>query len=178
MKNIFLIVLFLAIIFNTYSQNCGIYNSATDYKNSNFSNQGSKILVDLFFKPNYVKLKTNDNSIYFNKDSIWGVKNENSIFRFYNSKKYELVENEEIFIYKTFVQARIKADRIKYFYSQNPESEILPLTIENLENSFSTNTKFIDLLHVSILKDENLYDFDKHCNNLRITNLFILSNKQ
>jgi len=178
MKKIILIVLFFAIIFNTFSQNCGIYYSATDYKNSNFSEQGSKIFVNLVFKPNYVKLKTNDNTIYFNKDSIWGVKIENSIFRFSNSVKYELVENEGLLIYKTFVQAKMRKDRIKYFFSQNPDSEILPLTVENIENSFSSNTKFIDLLHVSVINDENLYDFDKNCNNLRITNLYNLSNRQ
>lgn len=177
MKKIIFIALLITIISNAIAQKNqnGIYKSANDFKNKNLIfSDSKKIKSDLILKSSFVKIRTNNQSQYIKKDSVWGISQKGKIFRFYNSKNYELVSSDNIYIYTTFVNAKQKKDRIKYYFSKNENSNIYELTVNNIDLVFSENPKFRNYIHSFILEDNELYDFDKNCKTYRITNIYNL----
>jgi len=145
------------------SQNSGsgIYVNAGDYSKDNLSysydcKSNGKIKLHHFFSCKHVDVIVAGKKIRLNKDSIFGYHNcKNEDYRFYKTydEEYRILENKGITIYISYV--RISPYNSKgiqlapaYFFSRTIDSEILPLTIQNLKKAFRDNMKFHDMLDV------------------------------
>lgn len=180
MKKLIFIVLFFVSINNTFSQNTdynGIYLTSDDFLSGKVHLRGDKkqvkINAELPFNLSHVRVKTEGKKYYFNKDSIWGIAEGKYIYRFSNSKNYTLIANSGFLMYLRRDNGRHM--RLYYFFSENASSEILPLTIKNLENSFKENKKFLELLHGTFSKDEDLATHDKKSKTYKIVTIYNLS---
>lgn len=163
MKKIIFNLLFLLILNNSYSQYSGVYLTTGDFENDILTfktdNDSIKITSDVAFKPEYVKVKINGKKQFILKDSIWGARKKKTVYRFSENNNYTLDANSGIMLYSRRINGRHM--RMFYYFSENASSKLLPLTIENLEKSFVGNKKFLDLLHASKRKNEELAFYDK-----------------
>lgn len=169
MKTNYLIILtFIILENNAFSQDSsqmGVYFSANDFQNQALKLKGSnkdiRIKANMVFRPSYVKVKTKEKVYYFPKDSIWGYKENNTIFRLFNHEEYTLIKNESFPIY-------VQRDHYRHFrkcfyYSENAGSPIIPFYLSNLEKSFQSNKKIYDSIHwlTQNVKELSIYDDEK-----------------
>lgn len=174
MKKLIFILLFFVILNNAYSQYSGVYLTASNFENEiltfKTNNDSIKIISDVAFKPEYVKIKINGEKQFILKDSIWGAKERKDTYRFFESNNYILLADSGIMLYSRRINGRHM--RMFYYFSENASSKLLPLTIENLDKSFTNNKKFHDLLHASKRKDEELAFYDKKFKNYWIVDIY------
>jgi hypothetical protein len=174
MKKLIFNLLFLLILNNLYSQYSGVYLTAGDFENDiltfKTNNDSIKIISDVAFKPEYVKVKIDKKKQFILKDSIWGAKKKKTVYRFVENNNYTLVANSGIMLYSRRINGRHM--RMFYYFSENAASKLLPLTIENLDKSFTGNKKFHDLLHASKRKNEELAMYDKKLKTYWIVDIY------
>ncbi|HTS45595.1 MAG TPA: hypothetical protein VMH01_14450 [Puia sp.] len=103
-------------------------------------------------------------------------------YRVYNNEKYEIVESGSLFIYHRYESEEltrgkemIKTD--KYYFSKDVNSEIQPLTIENLKNAFPLNHKFHYAIDAEFRSDKELLAYDKYLKTYKIEYLYSQSLK-
>jgi hypothetical protein len=96
MKTNFLFI-FLFINSTVFAQQqTRIYKTAEDFKigKLSFNSSTTKVKLHHFFSKNYVDVVSNEKTIRFCKDSIFGYHNANGDFRFYknNEKEFKILE--------------------------------------------------------------------------------------
>lgn len=163
MKKLIFNLLFFVILNNAYSQYSGVYLTASDFENDILTvktgDDSIRINSNVACKPEYVSIKNNGKKQFILKDSIWGAKESKDTYRFFENNNYTLLANSGIMLYSRRINGRHM--RMFYYFSENASSRLLPLTIENLEKSFVGNKKFLDSLHSSKRKNEELASYDK-----------------
>lgn len=128
----------------------GIYLSAIDYANNNMFYQNPcgkkhRIILNDFFYRDIITVKHNDTVYTLKKDSIYAFTDcDGKTYRFYNktSSAFQILENKTLVIYQwQYMGNKENGFRTieKLFYSQNLESEMLPLTIESIKNTYAAN---------------------------------------
>lgn len=81
--------------------------------------------------------------------------------RLVNGKHYTLLNPcEPILLYKSVVNPG-KWTSIEYYFSKDPDTEIMPLTRENLKKAFPDNKEFHKKLDALFLNNSQLARFDK-----------------
>lgn len=81
-----------------------------------------------------------------------------------NTKDYKMIENKNIIIYTKLVpmgEAKTFHLVLKYFFSIQSNTEILPLTQINLKRAFPDNLKFHDMLNLEFDNKEDISTFDQ-----------------
>lgn len=174
MKKLIFNLLFFVIINNSYSQYSGVYLTAGDFENNILTvktgDDSIRINSDVACKPEYIKVKINGKKQFILKDSIWGVKERKDTYRFFESNNYTLLANSGIMLYSRRINGRHM--HMFYYFSENVSSKLLPLTIENLEKSFVGNKIFLDSLHSSKRKNEELSSYDKKLKTYWIVDIY------
>lgn len=173
MKKIIFNLLFLVILNNAYSQYSGVYLTASDFENDILTfktNDSTKVNTNVACKPEFVRVKSNGKKQFIRKDSIWGAKDRKDTYRFVESDNFTLLANSGFMLYSRRISGRHM--RMFYYFSENASSKLLPLTIENLEKSFASNKKFLDLLQSSKRKDEELAFYDKKLKTYWIVDIY------
>ena len=140
----------------------GIYKTSQDFDNGKLSyafncdSSSSKIKLHAIFSTNYIDIISNGNKIRVRKDSIFGYRDcKQKDFRFSKNDdhQYQIMENKDIVIYKTFVSVTSSSGKTtqlvpEYFFSVSSSGEMLPMTLINLKKAFPGNIKFHDMLDV------------------------------
>ena len=163
----------------------GIYLSANDFINNKLSytkNENCKIKMHSAFFNSHIKITCGETSLELSKDSVFGFKDrENISQRFYNKKVYEVINpGANILVYKIKVTGKTKYEpaTYNYYFSKEAKSPVLPLTIKNLETSFSENQMFIDFLEVHFKTDGDLLEYDTNHAMYKVNYLLELSKNQ
>ena len=179
MKTIFFILLLFSsqILFAQHTNSAsksGIYVNWQDYKNGKLSylfncdSPSEKIKLNHFLSKNYIDVIQVEKKIRLSKDSIFGYRDceqKDHRFFFNNDEEFLIVENKTIIIYVSDVPVIASTGKViqlipTCFFSTTLNSEILPLTINNLKRAFPNNLQFHDLLDVEFygVKDISGYD--------------------
>lgn len=182
-----LLLFFITCPFLSFSQkdSSGIYFTSNDYINHklglsiNCKNEKHKIKADMVFHQNKISIKHHDSTYTYPKDSVYGIRYcDGSIVRLFNNSEFPLTNpGEFIMIYKVEKGTGMKNDPIviNYFFSKDPTSEILKLTIYNLKAAFPNNHKFHDLIDMEFHSDNELVKYDSFHQMSRINKLYLTS---
>lgn len=186
MKKINPFVLFLFIILmssfdgkkDTSENKSGIYLTENDYINHRLSySDAGKILFEDFFASANIKIVINGVSKKIAKKDIYGYhSSDNKDFRFYKKELYQIVESEQLFIYKSYGSTSLEGGKgnIKkelYFFSQKGDDPLIPLTVSNLRKAFSSNIKLQELLD-AVKSDEELTYYVGYMQQLKVEYIF------
>jgi hypothetical protein len=87
---------------------------------------------------------------------------KNNKIRTFNSNNYTILEIATIVIYqRAIIQNKSVIPEIQYYFSQNIETEILPLSLENLAKTYKGNAKIYQMLDMRFSSREHeLSEFD------------------
>jgi len=159
----------------------GIYLNATDFTNNKlaYSHKHTHIKLHEVFKTDLIEVKYNDSLFTYKKKDVFGYRDKDGqTFRFYNEKNYPILNPAEtILIYKLTTGMGLKNQpvQIAYYFSKDADSAILPLTMKNIEQAFSENKMFQELLEIHFKKDNELTDYDSTHNEYELNRLLELS---
>lgn len=184
MKKIIMALIFMGLIgtqANAQGNQSGIYMRFNDFKNNQLSytnTDGSgtnKIHFHEFSDKGFITVKHNGRKTYLSKSEIYGYRlKSGQVIRIWNREPYMLHEQRAIWIYYRDLDISkgkgIQKER-KYFYSLAGNSEIIPLTIDNLKHSFPDNYLFQNFLDAQFRNDEELSLYDRFANEFKVNRL-------
>ncbi len=151
-----------------YSQNKeGLYLTAGDFANNNLTHscKDTRIKLHEVFKKDLVEVKCNDSLYAYNKKDVFGYRDsDGKTYRFYDGKIYPIANpNETILIYKVSngMATKGQAQTFSYYFSKNASASIIPLSMTNLQNSFSDNKVFQEILEIHFNDSSDLLEYDR-----------------
>lgn len=159
------------------NNNKNIFYSYNEFKNRSAKPNDARVKVYLneFLGQNFITIKENGKKTKVSKDDLYGYSNENSVLtRIWKNAFYKLVEQGTIWIYYQERQLSGKGSQKpvrEYYYSVNGESQIMPLTINNLKRTFPDNHFLHTLLDASFSGDQELSGYDSMENTYKINHL-------
>ncbi len=110
------------------------------------------------------------------KRELFGFRNcEKKSYRFYLDKEYRIVSTLKIYLYFTESESGTgKGSSISdlFFFSTSLDSDVIPLTTENLKAAYSQNKRFHDLLDSSFRSENELSTFDKYQKKYKLVSVF------
>ena len=137
----------------------GVFLNSGDYMNNKMAYEANCAkgkstttihVHDFFWNESYVSVTNNAGKVKLKKSSIFGYRNcNNQTYRFYNNSEYLIAETTGIYIYtqKRIVQVgKSYTTQTDYYFSTAANTEILPLTVANIQNTFRNNQKMMDLI--------------------------------
>lgn len=152
----------------------GIYVTLDDFKNNHLieesactKDHGEFKKHDMFNRDHFdviikgVKKTFKKSSIYAYRDC------NNKLWRFYDNREFELIEQKNICIYKiskvVMNGLTIEKDPI-YYFSKGLSGEIKELSIDNIKKAYSNNKTFCNLIDSEFSNDDlnraiHRYDF-------------------
>lgn len=184
MKKIFM-SLVLTALFGMYANaqrnQSGIYLNYADFNNnrlsyaSNAASETNKIRFHEFSGKDFITVKHNGVKTILFKDQIYAYqRDDGKVVRTWNSTPYTLNEQGKIWIYYKDVNvSRGKGVQIerKYFYSTTGNSEIIPLTVNNLKHSFPDKYLFQNFLDAQFRYDAELSLYDNYTKKFKVNQL-------
>ncbi len=180
------IILILSSTNSLFAQSTGLYLNSSDFDSARTSfvkkeKLKYKFQVDNPFNGSDVKVVLGDSTFRFNKDSIFGYRDENKInYRFYHTKTYQILNpTEEILLYciTTNVDPKSNHFEFTYFFSINASASISPLTKFNLKRAFPNDSNFHELIDIYFNNDLDLLSYDSYYNKYKINRLYQLGKK-
>ena len=166
----------------------GIYLNLADYQNNKLtyemdgSNNKEKINPnELFYKP-YITVFQNGKKYRPKKSEIFGFRDNNKVYRFFNNQKYLVEESDKIYIYsRQRNQSQGKNGSTiavkDYYFSTSINEVVRPLTVANLKNAFPENRTFNELLNENF-KDGIAYVYDDFHKKYKVNHLYQMSLQQ
>lgn len=179
--NYILFLLHLSI----YGQNIkGIYLSANDFEieKLSFHSSSKKSEARLRVHKSFIKVKFNDSTFAFKKDSIFGYKDkEGYCYRFYNKDIYTILNaGRELVLYRiteTTGTPKDPSSFTTYYFSRGASSNIHLLTLAVVLSVFSDNLEFQNLIDIHFRDDADLIEFDRVHKEYKLNRLLELSKK-
>lgn len=95
--------------------------------------------------------------------------------RLYNHKTYKLVDASLFPVYarqEHVVGSKARVTEIKYYFSKDERSPIMPLTINNLKYAFPRNKDFHDLLDLQFRNNRELMKYDSYYSEYKLKSVF------
>lgn len=95
--------------------------------------------------------------------------------RLYEHKRYKLVDAAHFPIYSRqehVAGSKARVTEIKYYFSLNERSPIMPLTISNLKHAFPQFREFHDLLDLQFRHSRELMKYDPYYSEYTIKKVF------
>lgn len=175
------IILLLSLRNSTLAQKTGIYLTYSDFDSSRiaFVKKGNlkyKLRVDNLFNKSFVKVLIGDSSFVFQKDSIFGYRDDDNVnYRFFIKKTYRIINpTEGILLYSItdIVNPKGNQTAINYYFSVNANSSIYPLTKINLKRAFSNDSDFHELIDMYFNTDSDLLAYDCYYNQYKINRIY------
>lgn len=131
-----------------------------------------------FYHKKYINLSAAEEPKRFKKKDIWGYRDCKGFdYKIENDLHYQILENDEMVIYKlsfphgaTFQEFSMGIHP-KYYFSKNLDSEIIPLTLENLSKTYKANSKYLKAIKNYLNANNCLYCFDTHTKSYIINKL-------
>jgi len=109
------------------------------------------------------------------KKQIFGYRLDNEDYRYYNDVPYRIIDTQGFVIYsspKLVPAGKGPKSTLFYFFSAKPEAGIKQLTMDNLQEVFSANTKFLYSVASLFKSDSELTAFDPNLKTYKIKYLY------
>ncbi|MCF8428420.1 MAG: hypothetical protein K9I36_16925 [Bacteroidia bacterium] len=170
--------------FSILAQNAGIYLTHNQFDNAIISygeikNLKYRFNADRILNQSSIKIVIGDSIYYFNKDSIFGFRDNKSIsYRFYGGEEYQIMNpTETILLYKLTNTINGKGFQTveHYFFSCNSNTTILPLTKLNLKIAFPNRSNFHELIDMYFDSDRELLSYDSFYHIYKINRVYQLN---
>lgn len=171
---------FSGMVANAQNRQSGVYLNQDDFEKNKLTyatNEVSgtnKIHFNEFFERPYITVKHNEEKIQIFKDDIFAYQKRGEIVHNWNFNSYTFLEKGPLWIYYKDVYASqgkgIRKER-NYFYSTSGKGEILPLTVNNLKQSFPDNQIFHVLLDAQFRSNAELSWYDSFAKKFKVNDL-------
>ena len=156
----------------------GIYLNEQDYKSGKLSlalDKNDKLQLNEFLNGRYVSFIYQGKKMKLSKNEIFGYRQNNQDFRFYQNGTYKILDTAGFMLYsrqQLIQQNKGYAPVEQYFYSVSTINPVLSLTIENIDKSFPSRADFRYSVQNYFRRDADLMAFDKADNQYEIKYLF------
>jgi hypothetical protein len=156
----------------------GIYLTEQDYKSNKLTytlSSTDKVQLNEFLDGKNISLVYQGKKLTLAKSEIFGYRMHNHDFRFFNNEAYNIVDTAGFTLYKKdklTQQGKGYSPVETYFYSVNLKQPVQKLTIENLWNSFPTQTGFRYSIQNNFKQDADLVAYDKLSNQYKLKYLY------
>jgi hypothetical protein len=181
LKFFFAAVAILVLVNNSWAKSgkIGIYLTAEDYINHKLSYEtdgkdGKVKLNEMFASANVVVVENGTRKV-LPKKQIFGYRLDNDDYRYYNNQAYRILDTQGFLIY-TSLKLAPATKGVKptpfYFFSAKPEADIKQLTMDNLQEVFSANTKFLYSVESLFKSDSELTAYDPTLKTYKIKYLY------
>jgi hypothetical protein len=162
------------------TQTTGLYLTSDDFINHKLSyetngSNGSKIKLNGFFESGKVVVTYNGKEQIFSKNEIFGYRSNGQDYRFFNNTAYKILDTKDFYIYsspKLIQQGKGPKPVEAYYYSSTAKSEVEPLSIKNLENTYAENPKFKYMVEASFSSDNALVQYDAAIKEYKVKYIF------
>jgi len=174
-------MLMIVFIQNSFAkQKIGLYLTAEDYANHKLSYEsdgtdGNKILLHATFGSYKVVVVQNGKKHLFSKNEIFGYRKNDQDYRYFNNEAYRIIDTQGFYIYgycKLIPAGKGLKDAEFFFFSPSSESEIKPLTMENLQAAFAKNTRFLYTIQGFFRTDNELTAYDPSLKEYKLKYLY------
>jgi hypothetical protein len=186
---VIIIIITLAFIHQSQAQTQpgGLYLTYNDYLTHSLSYatepgnpKGNKIFIHEFLGHNKVTVVSNGKKQVFSKNQLFGYHDNNTDYRFYDNKAYQVVDTTGFYIYsydKLIEQGKGPKPTTVYYFSTRADGKIIALTPENIAVAFPKNHKFRYMVDVESKSDIKLDAYDNTAAEYKIKELFTESLK-
>lgn len=159
--------------------NTGVYLTEQDYKMGKLSYvlaAGDKMHTNGFLEGKNVNLTYQGKSITLAKSQVFGYREDNQDFRFYQNEAYRVLDTAGFLLYsKNELAQDGKGPKpvARYFYSVSTDKPILSLTLQNIYKSFPAESGFRYNVQSNFHQDADLINFDKTSKQYEIKFLYL-----
>ena len=179
-----LVSVLLTIVFaqgaTAKNQKMGLYLTVEDYINHKLSyatdgSSDTKIRLNSMFESGKVVVMHGGKKEAFSKSAIFGFRDNDQDYRFFNNSAFKIVDTGGFFIYcasKLVQQGKSPKPTASYYFSASPKNEIKPLTIDNLQYVFSKDIKFLYAVEGFFKSDSELTAYDANLKEYKLKYLF------
>jgi len=162
------------------AQKTGLYLTAEDFLNHKISyesdgSNGTRIQLRGAFESSRVVVIQNGKKQPFSKNEIFGYRKGDQDYRYFNNSAYRIIDTQGFFIYGyiKLVPAGKGSKQAEFFYfSSKPDGEIKPLTMDNLQTSFSKDTRFLYAVEGYFRTDNELTSYDTNLKEYKLKYLY------
>ncbi len=155
----------------------GIYMTANDFVNNKISYSAHPKIHPNNSVANlpYITVVEKGTTHKLEKSKIFGyVDNSKKAYRLFEGETYQILEADNVIIYsQTTHVAQSKGYTVlnNYFFSTKADGKIIPLTLNNLKNSYRGNEKFISMLD-QFFSGSDIAEYDKIHNSYKVNYVF------
>jgi hypothetical protein len=101
----------------------------------------------------------------------------NTSVRFVGKTAYAVLDSADFYLYELYQPVQINKGKTlvmeeDYFFSKDRNSGVMPLTIQNVENAFASNTTFRYLLEAEFHRNTDLIAYDPFLKEYKIKYLY------
>jgi len=183
MKNLFFSVLMFSFqVAYSQADSAGVYKTSKDFSSQKLSyvcicgKQKNPIKLGALFNTQEIVITINGKKNKIKKSELFGYQDCNKkTYRFYHDTEYRLVATPRINLYfkeEEYGTGKNSSIEDAFFFSVTLDSEIIPLTIENLKAAYPDNERFHNLLDTSFRTDADLSTFNKNLKKYKIVQIF------
>ncbi|MHB8206075.1 hypothetical protein, partial [Mucilaginibacter sp.] len=146
----------------------GLYLTAEDYTNHKLSyetngHDGNAIGLNEFLGSGKITVLFNGKKQSIYKSAVYGYHTNNQDYRYFNNEPYRIVDTKDFYMYsasKLVQQGKGPKSVEAYYFSKTAIDEIKPLSIKNLESTYSANSKFRYMVESIFASDNALTSYD------------------
>lgn len=182
------IILAAGFIQQSHAQNQskGLYLTENDYLNGKLSyrtdagNPNNSISIHEFLGQKKVTVISNGKKQSIAKSELFGYRDHESDYRFYDNKAYRIIDTTGFYIYsfdKLIQQGKGPKPTRVYYFSKKTDTGLLPLTAGNIARVFPKNKKFRFMVEVESKADLKLEAYDSVSAEYKIKELYAESLK-
>lgn len=159
----------------------GIYKTPEDFAQHHLSFEApassKKVLIrphELMAAPDITVLAEGQ-KYYFLKVELFGYRDGNKDYRFFNNEAYEILDTTGFYIYahSGFEKGKGSAVITKYYFSVNGSESLQELTIQNLKAAFPQKARFRYDLDAQFSSDKKLLTYDNESKCYKLKYLFL-----
>ena len=162
------------------TQTTGLYLTSDDFINHKLSfetdgSNGNKIKLNGFFESGKVVVTYDGKEQVFSKNAIFGYHSNGQDYRFFNNTAYKILDTKDFYIYssiKLIQQGKGPKPVEAYYYSRTAKSEVEPLSIKNLQNTYTENPKFKYMVEAEFSSDNALVQYDAAIKEYKLKYIF------
>ena len=167
------------------SAKTGLYLTLDDYLNHKLSyvadgTTPNKIHLKNFFEGSNVVVFHDGKKQVFAKNEIFGYQLNDQDYRYYNNTAYKIMDRNGFFIYsstKLVQQGKGPKPTQFYYFSSKANSDIKALTMDNLQEAFPNNTKFLFAVEGFFKSNDELTAYDSSINEYKLKYLYAQTTK-
>jgi hypothetical protein len=163
-----LTILALVLSFSAFSQNdaSGVYKTAADFRNNKLSLPSTCAKTNnmkVRFKSRFVLVTEGRQRHKLAKGEVFAVQTCKNTFRIQGKDEYRVINKDRIPLYSQTIPTGSEGAFYEdiFFFSVEPDSEIIPLTKEALKKAYPENQKFHTLIDSSFKGNADLGSFNQ-----------------